>query len=93
MTKTLQKTETYNNYIDGKWVKSSSGKTFESISPANQDEVIGKFALSEEADVKKAIDAAEKAFKTWRLTPAPERAEIILKAGQILEAQKESYGS
>ena len=90
MTKTLEKTKTFHNLIGGEWVKSNSGKTFEPISPANQEEVIGRFAESDESDVKKAVDAAAKAFETWRKVPAPERAEIILKAGLLLEERKES---
>ena len=91
MTKTLAKTKEFHNLIDGEWVKSKSGKTFDSISPANQEEVIGSFALSDESDVKAAIDAAERAFEIWRKVPAPERADIILKAGLLLEEQKESF--
>ncbi|MBK9142306.1 MAG: aldehyde dehydrogenase family protein [Candidatus Melainabacteria bacterium] len=93
MTKTLEKTKAdqkeFHNLIDGKWVKSETGKTFESINPANNEEVIGSFALSSPSDVKKAVDAADRAFHAWKHTPAPERAEIILKAGQLLEAKKE----
>ncbi|MCA9817731.1 MAG: aldehyde dehydrogenase family protein [Candidatus Obscuribacterales bacterium] len=90
MTKTLEKTKTCLNLIGGEWVKSNTGKTFTSYSPANQEEVIGSFADSDETDVKKAVDAAAKAFETWRKVPAPERAEIILRAGLLLEQHKES---
>lgn len=92
MTKTLEKKtmhKEYHNLINGKWVKSETGKTFESINPANKEEVIGSFALSSANDLKKAVDAAEKAFKGWKATPAPERAEIILKAAYILQTKKE----
>ena len=92
MTKTLEKkTEqmVHNNFIDGKWVKSETGKTFKSYSPANNEEVIGEFAASNANDVKRVVDAAHKAFHGWKHTPAPERAEIILKAGYLLEARKE----
>lgn len=89
MTKTLEKTQVYQNYINGKWEKSETGKTFTSINPANQDDVIGQFPLSSKNDLKRAVDAAHAAFYDWKHTPAPERAEIILKAGYILESRKE----
>ena len=35
--------EEFKNYIDGKWVKAISGKTFPNINPANQEDIIGNF--------------------------------------------------
>lgn len=81
--------QTFMNYIGGQWVKSKSGKTFTSYSPANNEEVIGHFQLSAPEDVKAAVDAAEKAYKTWKHVPAPERAEMLLKAAHLLETRKE----
>jgi len=93
MTKTLEKAKTsqdvHHNFIGGEWVKSESGKTFKSLSPANNEIVVGQFADSNAQDVKKAVDAAEKAFPAWKKTPAPERAEILFKAAQILEQRKD----
>lgn len=80
----------FKNYIGGKWVKSGTGRTYENINPANGD-VLGHFPRSDSKDVKKAIDAAEKAFKTWRLVPAPRRAEILYQAGRLLMERKEEY--
>lgn len=81
--------KTFQNYIDGKWVKSKSGETFNSYNPANKEELIGTFAASTAEDVKAACDAAEKALPEWRRTPAPTRADMLMKAGHILEARKE----
>jgi aldehyde dehydrogenase (NAD+) len=83
------KPQTYGNYINGRQVKSESGETFASYNPANRDEVIGYFASSTANDVKAAVDAAAKAFPVWKATPAPHRAEIILKAAHLLETRKE----
>lgn len=81
--------QTYQNYINGKWVKAKSGKTFTSYSPADQEEIIGHFASSGPEDVKEAVNAADKAFTEWRRTPAPTRAEMLYKAAMLLEARKE----
>jgi len=51
----------YLNYIDGKWVKSSSGKTFDNRNPAT-GELIAKFQLGSKEDVNRAVKAAKKAF-------------------------------
>jgi acyl-CoA reductase-like NAD-dependent aldehyde dehydrogenase len=34
----------YGNFIDGEWVDSRSGATFENLNPANRNEVLGRFA-------------------------------------------------
>ena len=76
------------NYIGGKWVEGSSGKTFESRNPAT-GELLGMLSVADESDVNKAVDAAEAAFKKWRLVPAPRRGEILFKCAQMLVERKE----
>ncbi|MFH1444886.1 MAG: aldehyde dehydrogenase family protein [Nanoarchaeota archaeon] len=79
---------TYKNFINGKWVKSSSGKTFESANPATNKK-IGLFQLGNERDVNSAVGAADNAFGKWRDLPAPKRGEILLRAAQLLRKEKE----
>jgi acyl-CoA reductase-like NAD-dependent aldehyde dehydrogenase len=85
----LRETREYNNYIDGKWVKSGSGKAFENRNPANEDDLIGLFQDSNEDDVNAAVDAASKAYEKWRLVPAPKRAEYLYRVGDILKRRKD----
>lgn len=82
-------TKKYQNYINGKWVDAISGKTFENRNPANWDEVIGTFPLSEKQDVDEAVKAARRAFETWRLVPAPKRGDILRKVGDLMTARKD----
>ena len=46
--------------------------------------MIGGFQRSDKRDVDDAVSAAKQAFERWRLVPAPRRAEIIYRAGEIL---------
>jgi len=77
------------NFIGGRWVPSSSGKTFENRNPADRDDLIGTYAKSTGKDVDDAVAAARKAYRGWRLTPAPRRAEYLYAAGEILKRRKE----
>jgi aldehyde dehydrogenase (NAD+) len=76
------------NYIDGRWVPAGSGQTFLNHNPAT-GEVLGEYPSSGEPDLDEAVEAAVKAYPGWRLTPAPKRAEIVYRAGEIIRARKE----
>ncbi len=88
---TKSTTKTYHNYIDGEWMKSASGEYFENINPADTNDVIGRFPLSNEEDVNRAVEAAKNAATRWRRTPAPKRAEILFRLARILERDKERF--
>lgn len=78
----------YGILIDGKWTKSVSGETFESINPATE-KVVGRFQSGNKEDVDRAVEAAENAYESWKEFPAPKRGEILLKAAQMLRKDKE----
>ncbi len=81
----------FRNFIGGEWVGARSGKTFENRSPADTTDLIGRFADSDERDVKDAVDAAAEAYRCWRLLPGPQRGEVLYRLGQILRERKEEY--
>jgi len=83
--------KTYKNFINGEWVESRSGESIENRNPANRDELIGIFPGSSQEDVALAVEAARDAYKDWRLTPAPKRAEIMYRAAQVLIERKEDF--
>ncbi len=84
-------TRVFNNYIDGEWVESSTGATFENRNPADTRDLVGIFQKSAREDVDTAVQAAKRAFQKWRLVPAPRRAEIVFRAAEILIERKEDY--
>src|ERR671912_1778702 len=81
----------YDNYIGGRWTRPAAGGNCENRNPANADECIGTFPDSSTDDALAAIAAARKAYDSWRLVPAPKRAEILFRAAQILVERKEQY--
>jgi len=84
-------TKIYHNLIGGEWLPSKSGQTFQNVNPADHSDIVGIFPSSNAEDVDLAVAAAKKAFATWRLVPAPKRAEILFRAGQLLSERKEQY--
>jgi acyl-CoA reductase-like NAD-dependent aldehyde dehydrogenase len=60
-------TKVFKNFIDGEWVESSTGETFENRNPADTRDLVGIFQKSGRDDVNAAVDAAKCAFAKWRL--------------------------
>jgi aldehyde dehydrogenase (NAD+) len=81
----------FHNLIGGEWLPSKSGQTFQNINPADHSDIVGSFPSSNAEDVDLAVAAAKKAFATWRLVPAPKRAELLFRTGQLLAERKEQY--
>ena len=81
--------ETYLNYIAGEWIEPLSGDYFENRNPARTDDLVGLFPRSGSEDVKRAVAAAADGFETWRRVPAPERGNVLKRAGDLLTERKE----
>ncbi|OLE54826.1 MAG: aldehyde dehydrogenase [Acidobacteria bacterium 13_1_20CM_3_53_8] len=75
--------------MGGEWVRASSGEFFENFNPADTRDVVGRFPVSTKEDVDRAVAAAREAFDRWRRTPAPRRAEILFRLGNILIEKKD----
>ncbi|MBU0530651.1 MAG: aldehyde dehydrogenase family protein [Candidatus Aenigmatarchaeota archaeon] len=80
--------KTYKIFINGKWINSTSGKTFKSINPANE-KPLAKFQQGNETDVNKAVAAANLAYKKWKDVPPPKRGEILFNFSLLLRKHKE----
>ena len=80
---------TYRNYIDGKWVESTSSRTATNINPANIDDVLGTIRQATREEAKAAVDSAAETFTSWRNTPAPARGRIVGRAARLMEEFKE----
>ncbi|MDI3317349.1 MAG: aldehyde dehydrogenase family protein [Bacillota bacterium] len=76
------------NLIGGRWVDATGGETFASINPAN-GEVVAEVPASTPEDVDRAVEAAREAYRSWRLYPAPRRAEILFRAAELMMQRKE----
>src|SRR5213593_201767 len=88
---TAKRIKSYHNFIGGRWVPSRSDEWLENRNPADTRDVVGRFPRSTEEDVDEAVAAAAKAFDHWRHTPAPRRAEILFRLGEILIRDKEKF--
>lgn len=82
----------YQNFINGKWVTPDSGQYYQSVNPADSQDVIGEFPLSEESDVNAAVESAHRAFATWGKMLADEREKYINKLIALISENKQEIG-
>ncbi|HDR1021737.1 TPA: aldehyde dehydrogenase [Pasteurella multocida] len=80
--------QTLNMYIDGQFVATESGQTFDVLNPATE-EVIAKVTKGTAADAARAIDAAEAAQDAWEQLPAIQRAGYLRKIAEGIRARSE----
>lgn len=78
----------YENYIGGTWVPPVRGQYFENISPIN-GKPFCEVARSTAEDIEKALDAAHAAKDAWGRTSVTDRANILLKIADRMEANLE----
>lgn len=80
--------------IDGQWVPSKSGKTFETLNPATE-EVIAQVAEGDAADVEVAVHAARRAFDEgpWPRMDARERGRLMLRLCELIEEEIDELAS
>src|SRR5277367_4294541 len=78
----------YENYIGGEWRAPHAGKYFDNISPITGQPVC-EIARSDASDVEAALDAAHAAKEAWGRTSPAERAQILNKIADRMEANLE----
>jgi len=76
------------HYIGGEWVAAEANDVYVVRNPATK-QVIAETPLAGEADVDRAVRAAQSAYKTWRKVPPVERARYLFKLKYLLEENAE----
>ncbi|TQN64348.1 Succinate-semialdehyde dehydrogenase [NADP(+)] [Colletotrichum shisoi] len=79
------------SYIDGKWVASTSSKTFQVIDLASED-LIGTCPESTITDLNSVIESPARAFLTWKATSGRQRLRIIKRIFDLLVENREDLG-
>jgi aldehyde dehydrogenase len=79
----------YDNFIGGEWVAPSSGKYFENLTPVT-GQAFCEVARSDGADIDKALDAAHGAAPAWGKTAPAERAAVLNKIADRIDANRDA---
>ena len=74
----------YRNLIGGEWVEAAERGTMEVLNPAT-GEVIAEVPRGTAADVDRAVEAAQRAWKDWRDATPQERSELLLKLADVID--------
>jgi phenylacetaldehyde dehydrogenase len=78
--------------IGGQWVEAASGKTFATIDPATEQEIV-QVAHGEAEDIDRAVGAARRAFQEgpWPSVTPSERGQIIWRLADLLNAHADEF--
>ena len=74
--------------IDGEWVQADSGETMEVRNPAS-GELVGRVPKAGTAETRRAVEAADRALKSWRKTMPAERAAILRRLFDLMHEHKD----
>src|SRR5918911_5632446 len=77
--------------IAGERIK--TGRTFDSLNPANKTEVVGRFQKATEELARAAVERANETFKTWRNTLAQERADLLFRVASLLRERRHYFSA
>ena len=78
----------YDLYIGGEWVAAGDKELIAVHSPIDGKE-LAKIAEANEADVEKAVVAAQEAFESWKKTTPQERQQVLTAIADLIDANKE----
>jgi 1-pyrroline-5-carboxylate dehydrogenase len=68
-------------------------KTFDSINPAHKDQLLGRFQRGTRAHVEQAVEAAWKAFESWKRQPVDVRAGLLVTAAKLMRERKHEFSA
>lgn len=83
----------FRNFIAGQWVEPATGEYFDNVNPADTNDVVGRFPLSDRADVERAVQSAQRGFEIWKRTPAPLRGDVLRRVGDLMASRKEEIAT
>ena len=78
------------NYINGSMVEPQSGEYFENINPA-KGKPYSLIPDSDESDVSKAVEAAQKAFPSWSGLSLEERSRYLIRLSEGIEKRMDEF--
>ena len=81
-------TQTQQLYIHGRYVASSTGKTFSCIHPASGEEICKVFEAGQK-ELQEAIQSAQEGFKVWSKYTGAERAKVLRRAADLLRERND----
>jgi aldehyde dehydrogenase (NAD+) len=82
--------DTYEMFVDGRWVAPGSGEYLKTINPATE-EVLAQIPVAGDADVDAAVTAARDAVGEWQALPGSERAKHIFRIARVLQERSREF--
>jgi alpha-ketoglutaric semialdehyde dehydrogenase len=88
---TSDSTRILQNYVNGRWVDSASGRRSRCVNPAHREATVCEAQASGPQDVEQAVAAATEAFPDWAQMPAPRRAALLQEVWFRMKSREEDF--
>ena len=79
--------KTYKNYVNGKFVRSESGKVYS----INLKQEKYEIPLTSKKDLRDAVTSSKEGFKNWNQLTMYNRSQILYRLSEMIEGNKDSY--
>src|SRR5262249_47775675 len=79
------------HYVAGEWLSANEGEWTADVNPSDATQVLARVPSGDRGVIDHAVEAAQEAFARWRLTPGPERAEIMHRAANTLAPLRQDF--
>ena len=86
----MDRPKVFGNFIDGVWAEGARG--YRNVNPSDTRDVIGEYAMANEAQAKQAIAAAHAAFPAWSVSTPQQRFDALDAVGNEILARKAELG-
>jgi len=75
-------------HIDGEWIEAGDRRTHTVVNPAT-GQALADLPLADAADLDRALDTAERAYRKWRAVPAEERGQLMKRAANLIRERSD----
>ncbi|QBD83549.1 aldehyde dehydrogenase family protein [Ktedonosporobacter rubrisoli] len=84
---------TLSHYVAGEWLAAKDEQWSEDLNPSDTTQILARVPQGQPAVVDRAVEAAQSAFRAWKATPGPAKAEILHKAANLLAQKRQELGT
>src|SRR5690348_9174541 len=81
------------HYVAGEWVAPRDEQWSADVNPSDATQILAQVPYGQIAVIERAVEAAQAAFRAWRVTTGADKAELLHKAANLLAQRRQEIGT